>query len=338
MGRSISTVLALAILLTTYACDRSSSDILQTTSGTSAPVARFESAAVVVGGKLYVMGGFKLDSAPGLPPVVATRQSFFYDHVSDSWTKLSNMPAAVTHINAVADGDTIWIAGGFQGRPGGPAQRSVWKYDTTTDRWSEGPPLPAARASGALARVDRTLHYFGGFAAVDAEASEEHWALSLDGGTDWVERAPFPNPRGHMGSAVYDGRIYALGGLYRHETKDVADASVYDPATDSWSQIASLPTPRSHIEPSTFVLDDRVIVVGGRNNAVPPLRGAMREVTAYDPQTDRWSALPSMRPGLLAPVAKIIDRRLVVTLGARRNWKFPQDSTYIASIDQLLTR
>lgn len=337
---------ALALSLAAQACDRPSPPLsepssphrLETTRGASAPISRFESAAAVIEGKLYVIGGFKIDWAPGVPPLAAAQDAFSYDLIADEWTRLADPPADMTHINAVTDGDTIWIAGGFQGRPGGPARRSVWKYDVATDRWSEGPPLPAARAAGALARVDRTLHYFGGFAAIDGQALEEHWALSLDGGTEWVERAPFPNPRGHMGSAVIDGRIYALGGMYGHETRDVADASVYDPATDSWSQIASLPTPRSHAEPSTFVLDGRIIVLGGRNNSFPPPLAVMRKVTAYDPQTDRWTALPPMEPRLLAPVAKIINRRLVVTLGARRLWKYTQDRTYIASIDQLLTR
>ena len=48
-----------------------------------------------------------------------------------------------------------------------------------------------------------------------------------------------PRPRGAGGVAVYDGRIYYAGGLA--EGKAVSWFDVYDPATDTWTQLPDMP-------------------------------------------------------------------------------------------------
>ena len=51
------------------------------------------------------------------------------------------MPSAVTHLNAVLDGRTVWFAGGF--KDGYKATRSPWSGATT---WEGGLPHEEALA------------------------------------------------------------------------------------------------------------------------------------------------------------------------------------------------
>ena len=153
------------------------------------------------------------------------------------------MPTRLTHLNPAVDGNTIWFAGGFKGRHPGPVTAEVWKYDIASDAWTAGPPLPERRAGGGLAVVGRKLHYFGGYKADRDTNAGDHWSLSLEGGKDWQREADLPDPRGHVSSAVLDGKIYALGGDHGHDVTqiDVKSCHRFDPATKKWSEIASLP-------------------------------------------------------------------------------------------------
>jgi hypothetical protein len=74
-----------------------------------------------------------------------------------------------------------------------------------------------------------------------------------------------PDPRGHLGAAVLEGKIYALGGDHGHDVKqiDVSSCHRFDPRTRKWSAIASLPDGRSHFESSTIIHQGRILIVGG---------------------------------------------------------------------------
>ncbi len=106
------------------------------------PFARVESPAAVIDGKIYLFGGFTED-------LDASQELDVYDPARDSWTRKKDMPTRLTHLNAVVDGNSVWLAGGFKGRHPGPVTAEVWKYDVPTDTWTAGPPLPAP-AQGAV--------------------------------------------------------------------------------------------------------------------------------------------------------------------------------------------
>jgi N-acetylneuraminic acid mutarotase len=282
--------------------------------GAPAPFARVESPAAVVEGKLYLFGGFTEE-------LQASNQVDVYDPVSDSWTRQKDMPTRVTHLNAAIDGKSIWFAGGFKGKHPGPVTDELWKYDVALDTWASGPPLPEPRAGGGLAVVDRKLHYFGGYKADRDTNAGDHWSLSLEGGAAWKREADLPDPRGHVSSALLDGKIYALGGDHGHDKTqiDVNSCHRFDPVTNKWSEIASLPDGRSHFESSTIVQGGRILIVGGRCNSSQPPRNVVGDLLEYDPNTDTWVVVGTMPEKLLAPAAAILSGRLVVTGGGLNN-------------------
>lgn len=283
------------------------------------PMPRFEMATAVVDGELYVFGGFG-------PGVRATTRVDVYDWETDRWRRAADMPEALTHVNTAVDGDVVWLAGGFLDTGSGPAVDSVWRYDASEDRWSAGPALPAKRAGGGLAVLGRRLHYFGGLLPDRDTDTADHWVLDLDAlereDREWTSATPMPAPRNQFGVVVHQGKAYAIGGQFHHDSTlreplDQPRVDVYDPENDRWSRVADLPGPLSHVEPGAFVAGGRLMVVGGRGAA----DGLQSRVLVHDPDGDAWRVLAELPNALLAPGARVLGDQLVVVGGALERYQ-----------------
>jgi N-acetylneuraminic acid mutarotase len=265
-----------------------------------------------VNGRLYVLGGFH--GTIGHDEYIAVPRGDAYDPATNKWARVADMPEPFTHAHGAVDGSTIWFVGGFVGNNPGPGTRHVWKYNAAANAWSRGPDLPAARGAGAAAVVGRELHFVGGMTADRSHDVADHWVLDLDRpSAGWARRASMPQARNHLAAVSIGGKFYAVGGQLHQQEDQVALATVerYDPATDKWTRVASMPGPRSHIAGGTFVLNGRVIVVGGETAHGQP----QRDVFAYDPSTNKWSrigALPSQRSTV---VAGAVAGRIVLSTG-----------------------
>ncbi|MEF2278526.1 NPCBM/NEW2 domain-containing protein [Deinococcus sp. YIM 134068] len=279
-----------------------------------ARVAVSEAQGAAVNGRLYIFGGFDKD-------LQTTARAQAYTLATNSWAAVQDMPQQITHGAVAADGGTIYMAGGFVGRHPGPQTANVWKYSVAQGTWSAGPPLPRAVGAGALVRLGRRLHFFGGTERDPSDTniyrrdSPDHWVLNLDGGdTTWESLAPLPNPRNHLAGAVLNGRIYALGGQHLGDEDHGNQAAVhaYDPATNTWTERASLPREVGHINASTVAWGGQLVVVTG----VAGHSAEIADVNAYDPAANRWTALTPLPAARQSPVAGVIDGQLVVSTGS----------------------
>jgi len=285
--------------------------------------ARYEGPSVLKDGKIYIFGGF----GPGyvLEPDVTV-----YDPSTDTWSYVTTLPIAVTHIGiALVNNNEVWIAGG---RLWNDVQiNNVQIYHFDTNSWSSGPSLPAPRGAGVLAQVGNMLHFFGGFGPQPAVADfDDHWVLDLNNqGAGWQPRAPFPLTRHHVGATVINGKIYVVGGQVDHDNtaRDKYYAHSYDPATDTWTRLADLPGVNSHIEPGTFAYGTDLIMVGGEN--------IRDKVYDYNPGTNTWNQIMTLPQGLLAPSAKVVNGKIYVTHGATGggsgNPTVPTQKSYVAT-------
>ena len=286
------------------------------TEGADAPLARFEGQSAVVGGKLYVIGGYTDGSV-----IPKTFGADVYDPASDTWEQLPDMPRPITHAGTVADDTNIYFAGGVVGSddPKGesqkiPATTEVWRFDAESEVWSVMPPLPEPRGAGALALLDDTLHFFGGTGEDRFQEVGDHWALALEGDEGWYELAPLPFPANHLAGVTIDGFIYAVGGQTGHnETLQTQNrVQVYDPEFDGWFEVEPLPRSLGHIGNATFELDGYIYVVGGE----VAYGRSSNKVFVYDPSVDLWeeaTPFPSPEHSLLGGV---VGGELVVTGGS----------------------
>jgi N-acetylneuraminic acid mutarotase len=288
------------------------------------PAPRFEGNTSVVNDRLYVFGGY-YDAA-----IHATTEVDRYDPNTNTWAVLSDMPVPLTHCGVAVDGSTVYLAGGFVGDyPGPGGTNRVLTYDVLTDRWNDAPPLPEARAAGALVRLGRTLHYFGGQDAARQTDKADHWVLNLDDpSSGWTRAADLPNPRDHLGAVALNGKAYAVGGQHLDEVStNQTEVDAYDPATDTWTQVAALPVPTGHNHQSTFVRNGRIVVAGGETNGGQFLADA-RE---YDPDLDSWVALPSLPQPRQAGDAQQIEGRIYFT-GGRATDGTPTTTTWAGDL------
>ncbi|UQN09755.1 NPCBM/NEW2 domain-containing protein [Deinococcus sp. QL22] len=279
------------------------------------PYSVAESQGRMLNGRLYTFGGF--DSLKGC--CTPTNRAYLYDPATSLWTPLAPMPdKGATHAGLTTDGTSLYYAGGYLADSAWSGQifgsKAVWRYDPASNTYTHLPDLPLERAAGQLEYLDGKLHYFGGTNLARTQNVGDHYVLDLTGAaSSWTVSAPLPNPRHHMGSTVLGGKIYAVGGQHGHDQASVTQASLhaYDPATNTWTALQSLPRARSHISNTTFVLAGRLVVAGGESAHDRPIS----DVSAYNPATDTWTALTPLPVPRSSSVAGPAGQGFVYTGG-----------------------
>jgi N-acetylneuraminic acid mutarotase len=294
------------------------------TTATPCPYRTAESQGVTVGGKLYVFGGFDANK----PCCTPTNKAYRYDPGSNSWKRLANMPppsgltcGGLTHAGFTTDGTDIYFAGGYTANSSCTGQRfgtrDVWKYKVATNTYSTLPKLPIERSAGNLEYENGKLHYIGGTNLARTMDVGDHYVLDLNNlGAGWKTLAPLPNPRHHAGSTTMNGKIYIVGGQHKHDgqltTQD--DMHCYNPATNTWTQLADLPEARGHIASATFVHDGRIFVIGGELDH--GMQHHVADVLAYKPASNQWSALTPLPTPRASGVARSVGGKLYYATGS----------------------
>jgi N-acetylneuraminic acid mutarotase len=116
----------------------------------------------------------------------------------------------------------------------------------------------------------------------------------------WSLGAAAPIASGSASTALINGRVYMAGGIAGNNTFTTTAAAVYDPASNSWSAIASMPLARNHAAAETDGL--RLFVFGGRGPGSGDINQTtigFDDVQIYDPVTDTWEC--SCTPGSAIP-------------------------------------
>jgi N-acetylneuraminic acid mutarotase len=291
----------------------------------------------VVDGKLYSFSGYRSGTGAPLDDVYAFNPA---SGDTGRWTALKNMPpmrdstvyGGVTHAGIATDGRYIYIAGGYaagsltNNAGDGPAgqvfgTRYVMRYDPQTDTYLRLRDLPAESGAGSLAIANNELHFFGGTTYRTREDEiAKHWSLALDQGASaqWQVRADLPNPRHHMAAVSHNGKIYAVGGQHKHDGSLVPQSSVhrYDPASNTWVEMAPMPEGRNHIGSTTFVIGDKIIVIGGQFKHVTSTVPPKNDIFVYDISDNRWTAFTPLNHGRHSAIAGVINGQVYLTSGS----------------------
>lgn len=184
-----------------------------------------------------------------------------------------------------ANGGTLW--GPFGQHPTEPLWNLAQAYDPETDAWRFlGPTVFGARQSpntvmlpldpeeGYAAKV---LTFAGTLQrSIVATSLAEIADLSTDPPTHKMA-APLNMPRWQSsGVLLPDGKVLAVGGAiydnvmtYGSPDPAVMTAEVYDPATDTWTELAPMSIPREYHGTALLLPDARVLVGGHVPNPVP---------------------------------------------------------------------
>jgi N-acetylneuraminic acid mutarotase len=130
-----------------------------------------------------------------------------------------------------------------------PVADTVEAYDPSTNMWAARAPMPTPRDSLAVVTAnDGTIYAIGGEDTVTGTLFNT--VEAYDPATDtWAAKASMPTPRQGLAAVVgLDGRIYAVGGFTGSPPAgpfmSVGTNEVYNPATNTWTAAAAMPTPR----------------------------------------------------------------------------------------------
>lgn len=124
----------------------------------------------------------------------------------------------------------------------------------------------------------------------------------------WISKSPMPTARGGFGTAVVNGRIYAIGGINGDSPLNVNEQ--YDPVSDQWVSKASMPTPRSGFAIATY--DNKIYVFGGSIGS-----GYVGNNEVYDPATNSWETKASMPTPRSDFSACVVNDRIYLMAGKK---------------------
>jgi hypothetical protein len=153
--------------------------------------------------------------------------------------------------------------------------------------WQATTPMHAARAGAVAVQLGggRVLVIGGGLSPRSAEVYRSSDAR-------WIRTGPLPaGSYDACAVRLTDGRVLVAGGVTMSgRSRALATASLYDPATRTWSATSRMSVGRER--PTCVRLrDGRVLAVGGWTRQALVAR---RSAELYDPATGRWSPTGSL--------------------------------------------
>ena len=210
-----------------------------------------------------------------------------YNPRTETWATHAPLPGnPVDHVGVASYADHMYAVGGLLGWPG-PAVPNVFKYHPITDTWTLMPMLPEPRGAVGAAVINGTLYAAGGL--VNSAAVTTVTALDLDNSAaGWRTVSGMQVPRDHLVVQAVGDKLYAIGGRDVGIDAVTNVVEIYDPASDSWSYGAPMPTARGGA--GSAVLDGKIIVFGGEGGP----SGVFPQNEEYDPATNTWRTLEPM--------------------------------------------
>lgn len=183
--------------------------------------------------------------------------------------------------------------------------------------WVPKSPMPQGGAVYGAAGVNGKIYAFGAYYyGADYLKSTIHYTSGkYDPAIDtWTTIAPMPTPRIKFATAVYENKIYIIGGKRSLVDASLSTVEVYDPATNSWAPRAPMPTARDSMQAN--VVNGKIYVTSGQVSLLEGLRVIPSDVTeVYNPKTGTWvSAAPTPNPATGCASA-VLDNKIYVIGG-----------------------
>jgi N-acetylneuraminic acid mutarotase len=218
-------------------------------------------------GLIYAVGGYNGTTGKGMNTFEALNTG------TNTWSTKPHLPTARYALTAAKGSDgKIYAIGGHTGNS---AVATVEAYSPSSNTWSKTPSLPSARVYHATAVAGGLIYVLGGTGPTQSTTSYAYNPVTAK----WSNKArPLAYTLYQSAAATgANGKVYLFGGRNFGGAKNVTQC--YDPATNTWTYKAPMPTARYGMA-AVAAGNGLIYVVGG----VP----ATTVVEAYDPATDTW--------------------------------------------------
>jgi len=185
------------------------------------------------------------------------------------------------------------------------------------DSWTTLEPMPTARSGFGVAVVDGKIYAIGGTNGSYLNINEVY-----DPATDtWTIKKSMPTARYGLAIAVYQNKIYVIGGIIGDSSPSYSGYTgvneVYDPLTDTWEIMESMPTGSAYLDAN--VVGDKIYVICGvKHGGVFPFQQYADENQVYDPSNDSWSTKTPIPIGNWGYSSAVVDNKIYI-IGAQLN-------------------
>ncbi|MEO0513828.1 MAG: kelch repeat-containing protein [Planctomycetota bacterium] len=295
-------------------------------------------------GTVWFVAGF-LGAFPGS----STDQVWTYDVATDTWGTGPSLPAPRSAGVTGIVGRGLHFAGGFDtDRDTTHNDHWVLDLDNVAAGWAVAPDMPGERGHISTAVIGDRLYAIGGQIGHDdgPEDQADVWAFDVSE-NQWVTLASLPRGISHTepSTFVWNDRIFVGGGRANQSGDVVLDRDellMYDPGSDTWTQVATLPEGPLR-GPTMQVVNDQIVLASG---LIPPSGPFVPTDSVHVADLDEnWLRGPDLPVDLGEVAAGVIDGTLLVigdgdnaTLAydlATATWSDTGDDRPVPAKDQL---
>jgi len=235
-----------------------------------------------------------------------------------AWEILSSSgtPTARHECSYVQAGNKFYLLGGRGNKP-------VQSYDPVANAWAtETTSNPLELHHFQAVQYNGKVYVVCAFTGSCCHETPVSNIYIFDPATKtWSTGPQIPagRRRGAAGCVVYNNKIYVACGITDgHSSGWVPWLDVFDPQTNTWTQLADAPRARDHF-PAT-VANGKIYCIGGRRSG---FNGSIfnyttAEVDVYDIASNTWSTLPSslnIPTQRAAPAAVLLGNEILVIGG-----------------------
>jgi hypothetical protein len=204
-------------------------------------------------------------------------------YAQNGWTMKAPDPTPrAGHCACVVD-NKIYVIGGVDAGINNIATHEM--YDPLTDTWTPKSPLLQARGWPSCAVVNGIIYVIGGGYPT---ATNSLYAFNPDSNS-WSQKANLLSPRRSAQAVAVDEIIYLIGG-HHGDGLPASDCEAYNPVTNTWTPIASMPTGQGR-SLGAAVYNGSIYTFGGSDNS----SWTPHSLTySYNPQLNSWTQKQNM--------------------------------------------
>ena len=251
---------------------------------------------------------------------------------ADGWTTLETVgqPTARHEAACVGFQNKIYLIGGRRINP-------VDEFDPATKHWTAKSPTPLELHHFQAVVLGNRIYLMGAMTGPypnEKPLERIITYLPTEDRFEMLGAIPADRRRGGAGAAVYQGKIYLVGGITNGHVGGFRPwFDEYDPETGSWRKLPDAPNARDHFQ--AVVIGDRLYAPAGRHTSQGTgdvFNLTIEQIDVYDFKSGDWlpenecPKLPTQRAGNMAIA---IDGKLVVGGGESSNQNTAHDEVEV---------
>ncbi|XP_007899347.1 kelch-like protein 15 [Callorhinchus milii] len=226
----------------------------------------------------------------------ASSKVFRYDPRQNSWLRMSDMSVPRSEFAVGIIGKYIYAVAG---RTRDETFYSTERYDITQNKWEFIDPYPVNKYGHEGTVLNNKLYITGGIMSSSTSKQVCVFDPSKEGTVEqrtrrtqvvttcWENKAKMNYARCFHKMIAHNGKLYVFGGVCvilraSFESQGCPSTEVYDPDTDQWTILASMPIGRSGH--GVAVVEKQIMVLGGLC-----YNGQYSDsILTFDPEENKW--------------------------------------------------